>query len=117
MKKRIVDLTGRWLKNLAGEEIPDGQMQRAAANALAVHKHGDPIKIMNMSQDLYRLGVLELDDSDYDILEKAVKDSDGLVTLHKGQILDRLKNSKEINVEEAKKPAAEAPSAIPTKKD
>lgn len=94
MSKRTIDLLGKMLRDLDGNEIAGGAMHKVAANAVAMHKGPDPVKIMVLAQDLYKLGRVELDDADADIVEQAIRAYDGISPFAKGQILVALKETK-----------------------
>ena len=93
MSKRTIDLLGRMIRDLDDNEIAGGVMHKIVGNAVAMHKSADPVKVMVLAQDIYKLGRVELDDADFDIVEQAVRSYDGITPFVKGQILVALKDS------------------------
>ena len=95
MNKIRVDLLGKMVCDLDGNPVIGGEMHKIVANAIAVHKAADPVKVVILAQDVYKQGIVELDSADYDIVEQAVRGYDQISPYLKGQILVVLKDAKD----------------------
>jgi len=87
------------LKNLAGQELKDGEdtltLGKAVANILSADSTGGKMKMHVMSLDFYKEKEMDLDDADLSILEKSVENSQTYLPIVSGQILLLLSNMKE----------------------
>jgi len=92
--KHTIDFLGKMVKDLDGNEIAGGAMHKIVGNAVAMHKGADPVKVLVLAQDIYKLGKIEVDDADFDIIEQAVRSYDQITPFVKGQILLELKDQK-----------------------
>lgn len=76
------------VQSLEGKNLDNAA--RILAQALVSQPSGNPIKLYDWAQSLWKSGVIEVDDADIQTLESFVKDSKFLYVLSKGPILKAL---------------------------
>ena len=87
-----LDLTGNFV-DLEGKDT-ENKMGQTLAHMLASSPKGDPIKFYDWAMSLFRVGEIEIDESDRKTLEKFINDSGASVAI-KGQLLKVLDSIKE----------------------
>lgn len=81
------------IKGLDDKEIPDSNAGKLLGNMLASNNKGDALKYYDWGRSLYKGNVIEVDRSDFDTIEKFIKESEQLSNLVKAQISICLKES------------------------
>lgn len=80
------------IKNVDGEDLMENgnsmTLARALANNLMMSKQGDPVKVWDWCLILAKTGILDVDRSDWQFLEKFVRDAE-ISNLLKAQLLGR----------------------------
>lgn len=90
--KLIVDLRGKTLKGPDGES--DFTYAEAAATMLTSQKTTDPVKALNIAQELMKTGSVALDDSDATFFETHLKSQQSFADLVSGQVLSEFNRAK-----------------------
>lgn len=85
---RKLDLNFKF-KNLDGQELNENA-GKLLASSLAAATSGDSIKQWSIATRLYAGEVLELDQSDFAMINEFVKSSEGFTALAKAQLLNAL---------------------------
>ena len=85
------------LKDLSGNEIKDAHAGKLVASALSQSNKGNSIKLFDWAMKLWNKEVLELDDTDFNVLKAFISESEYMTVLAKGQIVKFLDNGKEEN--------------------
>ena len=85
-----LNLKGKLLKDLDGNALDGSDMSMLVGQALVGGTEGDAVKQYELALKI-RAGEADLDTSDAELVEKAVKESKALTVLAKGQILLTLK--------------------------
>ena len=89
MKLNLID---KQCLDLEDKEVPGGIMSNVVANMLATAK-GEPIKLYELAKGIKK-GEVEIDTTDFDLVEKVVAENEGYVALIKGQVLLELKEQR-----------------------
>jgi hypothetical protein len=91
------------VNGLDGKAIKDGEeelkISKVLANALAQSNQLEPIKFFDWAVRLFNDGVLEVDDTDLELIVNFVKSNKGLSVLVSGQILKALKNKETVETQ------------------
>jgi hypothetical protein len=85
-----LNLKGKLLMDLDGNPLDGSDMSLLVGQALVGGTEGDAVKQYELALKI-RAGEADLDTSDAELVEKAVKESKALTVLAKGQILLALK--------------------------
>jgi len=88
--KHMILKTKEAIKNLAGEDIKDEQVTFTVGKAIStilLEAEGDKMKLFILAQKAYEEKDLDLDDSDLQLVKKAVESTKKFTNLVTGQIL------------------------------
>lgn len=83
------------LRGLDGKEIPNANAGKTLASTLAGQNKGNSIKLHDWALKLWNGSVLEIDDTDADVLDAMIESSDTLTVLAKAPLREYLKKVKE----------------------
>lgn len=83
-----------YLKDLSGKPIQDAHAGQNVAQALASANQGNSIKLFDWATKFYNKKVVEMDDTDFEVLKSFIETSQFLTILSKGQLLNFLNSLK-----------------------
>jgi len=83
------------IKDFNNQEIVNSQpISKTVANALAMNRSKDPMKIMHIATKLYNEGEIELDSSDLDFFAEEIKKIEGFTNILSAHILEAIDKAK-----------------------
>ena len=89
-----LDIVNKKLMGLDGVESQDGDLGKVVANSIArASKSKDPVKMFELARRFWKCEKLELDDSDYELVRKTVKEDQIMTAWGSGQTLVMLTES------------------------
>ena len=92
------------LLDLSGKEIPNSNMGKLVANALAgsQQKGTKALKFMEIARKLYSEGKVDVDFADYSDLKTFIENDANLPVISQAQILEAMEYAKEVSKKEEK---------------
>lgn len=85
-----INLKGKNVKDLEGNDFPDSDMAKLTINALLEGAEGDAIRLYELSMKL-NTGECEVNESELELIETRLKASRSIFLIGKAQILLELK--------------------------
>lgn len=82
-------------KNLEGKPMEGSNVGKTLANAISSQNKGNSIKLYDWAMKLWNGSVLEIDETDSEVLTALVEQNESLTVLAKAQIIEYIKKVKE----------------------
>jgi hypothetical protein len=82
--------------NLLSEPIPNTHLGKFLGDEIAASNSQPVVKFFDWAVKLYRTGLIEIDNSDRELIKKFIEDSPRMTVLVKGQLLKEINDLKDV---------------------